>query len=212
MKIETMVLGPLKTNCYIAYDEETRNAAVIDPAFYPDRILSKLDELGVKCKYIIFTHAHYDHMLAAQKIIAQTGAKTVCNEKDADALSDIVKCGAGYLPEQLFAPVKADIRVKDGDTLSLDSLNLTFIHTPGHTPGSMCILCDRYMFSGDTLFYRTIGRWDLPLGDYDVLMNTLKTKIMTIKTDYIVLSGHGERTTLFDEKENNEFLLGLSWL
>ena len=205
MKLVKLVLWLLHTNCYILYGENTKNAVVIDPAGQFEKIKDKLDSLKLNVKYIFLTHAHIDHMIALDELKNYTNARTVIGKLDEEALNDGDKNLADYFKKP--CPVsKADITVSDGDTLTLDNHTFKFIHTPGHTIGGMCILIDNMLFSGDTLFYMSVGKVDHYGGDFDAELHSVHTKLMTLDDNITVYPGHGDATTIGFERKNNPFL------
>ncbi len=203
MKTETFVVGFLNTNCYLVYDGE--DAVVIDPGAEADRILSRASELNVKIRYIFLTHGHFDHTLAVREIKDATAAPLVATAGERARLSDAEISGHTMLRHREFIPLEADIEVSDGEKLTVGSMTFEFMATPGHTEGSVCILCEDAMFSGDTLFEGTCGRCDLIGGDIGQMMASLK-KLYELPRDFKVLSGHGEETTLSRERATNMYM------
>jgi glyoxylase-like metal-dependent hydrolase (beta-lactamase superfamily II) len=205
MKTEKLILWLLHTNCYIVYDENTKNTAVIDPAGSCEKINDKINELGLNVKYIILTHAHIDHMMAVDELKNSTGAYLVMHEKEVELYKNANWNLAHHFKKE--APrSEVDILVKDNDEIILDSITLKFIHTPGHTKGGMCILAGNSLFSGDTLFNQSIGRCDFYSGNMDELLNSIRQKLFILDDDTKVYPGHGEETTIGYEKNNNMFL------
>lgn len=200
MRVLTLPVGGIDTNCYIVWDEETRLSAVIDPGDEPARILKELEDRALALTYIFLTHGHFDHILAVPRVRAKTGAKTVIHALDAACLTDEGRALARYRKGDAGAP--ADILAQDGDTFTVGALTFTFMHTPGHTRGSCVILCGEYMFSGDTLFEGDCGRCDLPGGDLGAMMRSLR-KLAGLEINYKVCPGHGPATTLETEKKQN---------
>lgn len=198
-------LGGMQTNCYILGDEVSKKCAVFDPAADADKILDYVAEKGFTVKYIILTHVHADHIMGVDKLKRLTGAELVAHRGDAEMLND-----SGYTLSNLFlspAPVsKVDIVANDGDVLELGILKLNIIHTPGHTLGGMCVLCKDVLVAGDTLFAQSIGRTDFPGGDYDILISSIKNKLMILDDDINVYPGHGMPTTIGYERKNNPYL------
>ncbi len=203
MKTETFVVGFLNTNCYLAYDGE--DAVVIDPGAEAERILSRASELGVKIRYIFLTHGHFDHTLAVDKIKKATGAPLVTTAGERFRLTDAETSGHTVLRHREFLPLTADIEVSDGEKLTVGNMTFEFMLTPGHTEGSVCIICEDTMFAGDTLFAGTCGRCDLIGGDIAQMMVSLK-KLYELPGDFRVLSGHGEETTLSRERATNTYM------
>lgn len=189
----------LSSNCYIIGD--AGEAAVIDPGVEPEEIVSILDMQKLTLKYIILTHAHIDHILHMEELLGARGGKVVIHEEDALLLGNPMLNGS-----MLFGLNRsyreADLRVKDGDNLELGGLQLEIIHTPGHTPGSICVKAGGCIFTGDTLFKLGVGRTDLGAGDQTRLMDSLK-KLMKLDDNLKVYPGHGSATDIGYEKNNN---------
>ena len=200
MLIETLVVGPLETNCYIAYDPETREAVVIDPGDQPTDILDVLGGKRLIPLYIINTHGHPDHLAADEEVRQATGAKILIHEDDAK----IFDAPSSWLKFAFSSKVPhIDRKLKDGDGIKFGSSFLKVIHTPGHSRGSVCLYseADAILFSGDTLFYNNYGRTDLPWSEDEKMMGSLK-KLLALPSDTRVLPGHGPETTIAKEREN----------
>ncbi|MBE7038628.1 MAG: MBL fold metallo-hydrolase [Ruminococcaceae bacterium] len=205
MRIIKLTLGALDTNCYILYDPDTKEAAVIDPADEETKIIDTINNYNLKVKYIIITHAHIDHLLALDKVYEYTNASVVIHFDDKDALNNDVFNLASFFNAK--SPLKkADITVKNGDILPLGENTLTFIHTPGHNRGSMCIHTDNILISGDTLFNLSIGRTDYYGGNFDTIINSIKKRLFVLDDDTKVYPGHGQETTIGYEIKNNPFI------
>lgn len=205
MQIIKLTLGALDTNCYILYDPETKEAAVIDPADEDVKIIDTIKNYNLKVKYIIVTHAHIDHILALDKVAQYTNASLVIHSDDKDALNNDVFNLATFFNAK--SPTKkADILVKNGDVLHLGENNLKIIHTPGHNRGSMCIHVDNILISGDTLFNQSIGRTDYYGGNFDTLINSIKKRLFVLDDNTKVYPGHGCETTIGYEINNNPFI------
>lgn len=202
MYMETISTGLLDSNCYITGDEGS--AFVIDAGADHRDILQILILQHLTLEYIVLTHAHADHVLNAGKLRDATGAKLVIHEYDALLLGDpLMNCSALFGFNKVFGP--ADICVKDRDSINVGGIKLEFIHTPGHTPGSMCILAERRLFSGDTLFRLGAGRTDFAGGDPAKLAGSLK-RLAELDDSIEVYPGHGPATTIGFERRNNPFL------
>lgn len=207
MNIKTAPLGELGTNFYIVTDEASKKAFAVDPGAEGELAASLIKDTGCSLEYIIITHAHADHIGALDFLKRQyTDAKIVIHSADSASLNDDNSnlCSSFYMPSPSS---KADIAVNDNDILMLGKNELKFIHTPGHTKGSMCVLTDDFLISGDTLFQGSIGRCDFPGGDYGAIINSIKTKLLTLDDDLIAYPGHGNPTTIKYERENNPFLI-----
>lgn len=203
MKIIVMQVGMLSVNCYIVVSD-SQNAAVIDPGGEAERILDYLQTNKLTLKRILLTHGHIDHIGAVKVLKDRTGAEIYIHDLDAEMLNDPVKNLASPF-RMAYQPVSPDHIFSDGSRISLDEITFTVMHTPGHTKGSSVFLTGTTIFSGDTLFQGSIGRTDFYGGDYEAMQRSLK-KLSELETDYTVLSGHGEKTTLGEEKKYNPYL------
>ena len=194
MEISRLPLGPLMTNCYVVTDEEAHSCAVIDPGGDGEQLAKALKDQGLTLKYILLTHGHYDHVGGVRALHEATGAPVYLHEKDL------------ALPEKMTdGPLFWTDHYKDGDTVTMDHIKFEVIETPGHTPGSVCLLAGDAMFSGDTLFQGSCGRMDFPGGSEEAMAESMK-RIQKIEGDYNVYPGHGGETTLDVEKKYNPYL------
>jgi len=201
MKIINLVLSSYETNTYIIIEEDS--AIVIDPAANPELILDtiKKENAGnVKIEKILLTHGHFDHTAAVFGLKQATGAQVYIHENDAEMLTDREKSFA-RLMQFPFTACEADVKLNGGEKIA----NLTVMHTPGHTSGSVMYIYNNIIFSGDTFFQGEIGRTDIGTGDMRVMMGSLKA-IKSMQGDYRILPGHGEETTLADELRTNPYL------
>lgn len=205
MKIERLVLGLLHTNCYFIYDENTRETVVVDPASNIKKILGVINDLSLKVKFIVLTHAHSDHICALDKLCEVTGAKICIGKEDALALNDGEINLCTYF-RHASPTHTCDVILNDGDLLELDNFCLKVISTPGHTSGSICLLSDNVLISGDTLFFESVGRTDFVTGDHMSLMKSIKEKLFILDRSTVVYPGHGEQTTIGHEIDNNPFV------
>ena len=203
MKILTYRLGIYAVNCYLVYDEKSKKACLIDPAVYDAEITNDISSKDLSLEYIILTHGHFDHILGADAFKNKTGAKIAAHELEVEYLENPVKSLTDG------ETVTADVLLKDNDVLTVGDISLKVIHTPGHTKGSSCFICEseKVMFSGDTLFKNGIGRYDLYGGNYAALMESLR-KLKDIKENYKIYPGHGGNTTLYDEIAGNLYFRG----
>lgn len=190
-------------NTYLLYDENTKNGVIIDPGCKIEKILEMISENGVDIKYILLTHCHYDHIASLIELREITQAKVVTGDNGSSNIGDIEKNLSPYGLGYEIKDISSDIILSDGEKLTLDGLNIKCIYTPGHTNCGVCYLCENELFSGDTLFLRTVGRWDLPTGDYEILKKSIKEKIYTLPDEINVHPGHGDRTTIGYEKKFN---------
>jgi hydroxyacylglutathione hydrolase len=205
MKIITMRVGAIQTNCYILCDEITRTAAIIDPGANCTGILAELKKVNCTAEYIILTHGHFDHTGAAKELIVATGAKLVAHQLEAEIIASATLSLHTMFTQKPYQSLVADILVAEGDSLPLGSLELKFIHTPGHTQGGCCIICGDNIFCGDTVFKENIGRTDFPTSDSNEMNRSVK-RIAKIEGEYNLYPGHEEPTTLSYERKYNPYM------
>jgi hydroxyacylglutathione hydrolase len=207
MILESFPVGPLHCNCTILGDEVTREAIVVDPGDNIPEILSRLQKHGLNLRQIVITHAHIDHVGGAVLLKRATGAPVFLNQKDLGLLS-AMEMQAGWIgvPTPEVAP--PDASAEDGLTVGLAALPGEVIHTPGHTPGSICLLFQKQnlLLAGDTLFAGSIGRTDLPGGDGRQILRSLRDRLLILPDTIRVLPGHGPETTIGEERQSNPFL------
>ncbi len=192
-------------NCYILGCENTKEAVVIDPGDDGDQILMALAKSALKVKYLINTHGHFDHVGANKAMKEATNAEIGIHPDDAPMLMELSKSASMFGLSAENSP-PADILLNHGDQLSFGDITLDVIHTPGHSKGGICLYTKGYLFAGDTLFKSSIGRTDLPGGNYDTLIASIRTKLFGLPDDTIVYTGHGPETSIGDEKRMNPFL------
>ncbi|MGN1442476.1 MAG: MBL fold metallo-hydrolase [Acutalibacteraceae bacterium] len=205
ISINTLALGLMRANCYIVTIPETDSALVIDPGEYSQKLRDRLRELGIqKLEYILLTHGHFDHITGASALQSEFGGKIIIHSSDESFLSDENK-SLSYLLREPFKPIKADVVVSDSDFLDFGSENIEVIHTPGHTPGSICYKIGDNLFSGDTLFRLSAGRTDFPDGSDAEMMKSMK-RLKSISQNLKVYPGHDRPTELDFEKRKNPFM------
>ncbi len=221
---EILPVGMLQCNCSVVGDESTREGMVIDPGDNIDDILAIIRKHGLTIKQIVVTHAHIDHVGGAMKLKRLTGAPVLLNQNDYALLKmlDVQATWIGVLPP---GEVKIDQPLADGDKVQAGSLSATVMHTPGHTEGSICLFFDPtasptawapagpgraepkpLLIAGDTLFAGSIGRTDLPGGSFDKIMSSLRDRVLSLPDETVVVPGHGQLTTIGDERKTNPFL------
>ncbi|MFQ5999140.1 MAG: MBL fold metallo-hydrolase [Candidatus Bathyarchaeia archaeon] len=209
MIIKMFTFGMYLTNCYVVGCEETKEAVVIDPAFDRDeeaeKVLELIEKQNLHVKYIINTHGHPDHTAGNGIIKKATGAPILIHENDALMLTNVVKTLSRVFGLHVTTP-PADNTLRDGDVIQVGRIKLKVLHTPGHTKGGISLLGDDVVFSGDTLFAGSIGRTDFPGGSFKEIIQSIKTKLLTLPDHVKVYSGHGPVTTIGEEKRYNPFL------
>ena len=202
MLIKCMTVGAYETNCYLVADEATLDCAVIDPGSDASTILNYLEETRLHCRFVLLTHGHFDHTGAVSDVLADTEAKLMMHKADVG-----VSVGGDYYR---FVPPEDTGFYADGDVVCVGGLSFTVLETPGHTPGSVCLLCsapegDRVLFSGDTLFRDSCGRTDFPGSSTDDMLRSLK-RLAELPGDCEVYPGHGFSSTLARERSANYFM------
>lgn len=205
MEVKTFRVGHTETNCYIVYDKEKGEASVIDPGAEAETIIRFLSSYSLKLRNIFLTHGHFDHILGVQQLKSTTGARVVIHEADARCLENSHLALYSSIMREPFRVSKADILLKGGEKTRVGSVDAEFIHTPGHTKGSVCIMMDNILFTGDTLFAGDAGRTDLTGGDAEDLRRSLRLLYM-LPHDYIVYPGHGVPTSLGIERDTNDYM------
>ncbi|MDZ4178743.1 MAG: MBL fold metallo-hydrolase [Coriobacteriia bacterium] len=202
MKIQRLVLGPLETNCWLLSDGAGGPVVVIDPADEAAVILEAIG--GRTVAATILTHGHFDHLAAAGELLAAAGGTFMVHAADAPWITTPAGTGASLFGFDAAAP-PAGRELRDGDTIDAGDLTLTVMHTPGHTPGCICLFAPGHLFSGDTLFAGSVGRTDFPRGDAKALARSIAEKIAPLADDVLVHPGHGADTTIGRERRINPF-------
>lgn len=205
MKIIRIPAGIYAANCYIIFDESTRDGIVVDPGGDVDELVASITKNDVKVKHIILTHGHGDHIGGVVGLKKALGASVMIHELDKDMLIDGTK-NLSTVMEMGSIEIEPDRLLKDGDVLKVGDLNIEIIHTPGHTLGGICIKIGDNLITGDTLFTGSIGRTDLLGGDYDTIIKSIKDKLMIYPDDTKVYPGHGLSSTIGRERVSNPFV------
>jgi hydroxyacylglutathione hydrolase len=207
MILETFPVGPLRCNCTIIGDEVTHEAMVIDPGDNIPEILSRLQRHGLTVRQIVITHAHIDHVGGAALLKKATGAPVLLNQQDMDLLA-MMEMQAGWLGVETPEVAPPDASAEDGLAVGLPTLPAEVLHTPGHTPGSICLLFpeQELLLAGDTLFAGSIGRTDLPGGNGRLILRSLHDRLLVLPDATRVVPGHGMETTIGEERQSNPFL------
>ena len=204
MKVKTIHVGLMQTNCYVGYDEDTKEAFVVDPGDSAGRIIDFIDRNGLRVTHILLTHSHFDHIMALADVWKHTGAKVCIHELEVRCIEapDHAETRSLRLPDLHIRPVSGACALKDGDVLDLCGEKMTVLHTPGHTRGSVCYDSGEVLFSGDTLFEDDCGRTDLPGGSREQMLCSLR-RLYNLEGDRIVYPGHDVSTTLSRERAAN---------
>jgi len=205
--VRGIVVGVFAENCWIIGSRRSAEAIVIDPGDQPDDILALARDMGVNIKFIANSHAHLDHILGVRGVQAATGAKFLMHEGDLSIARGAAGHAAAFLGRPVDPPPDPDAFLSDGDDVDVDGVKLKVIHTPGHTPGSLSFYTEGMLFSGDTLFQGSIGRTDLPGGDYQLEMSSIVDRLLTLPDDTVVLPGHMQETRIGFERQSNPFIL-----
>ncbi|MDH4270483.1 MAG: MBL fold metallo-hydrolase [Candidatus Aminicenantes bacterium] len=205
IKYALAVVGPLDTNCYLVYCSETLDCAIIDPGAEAERIFPLIYELGLGPSLLLNTHGHLDH-IGANRDVKEKFAVSLCiHGLDKPLLEHDLQSELSFFLGAKESP-PPDHLLQDEETITIGRSTLRVVHTPGHTPGSVSFLGDGILFSGDTLFNGGVGRTDLPGGSTRDLETSIRTRILTLPPETIVLPGHGPWTTVGEEKDSNPFL------
>lgn len=209
MIFETVVVGDFQCNCTIIGCEETKEALIIDPGDEPQKILEIINHYDLKVKYLMHTHAHLDHIMGTRKV-KETKQGEILLHKEDEFIYTSLKMQASMFGYNVQDPLKVDRYLEDNEIITLGkSISAKVIHTPGHSPGSICFHFDKHekplVFSGDTLFARSIGRTDLWGASYPQLISSIEKRLFSLNEETVVCPGHGPKTTVWEEKKKNPF-------
>ncbi len=205
LNIISLSLGPMPTNCYIVYDESSKDAVIFDPAYEAEKIIKTIEDYSLNIKYIFLTHGHFDHIMALEEIRDLTGAKLFVGLQDNELITDprksyVYQYGGSDVPCRT-----AEVLISGGENIPFGEYFITAVHTPGHTAGSVCYIIEDNIFSGDTLFKGATGRYDLYSGNLKQLRESMKW-FASLEGDYKILPAHGDCSTLDFEKKTNPYL------
>ena len=206
MILKKLVVGPFEANCYIVGSESSKEGMIIDPGAEAEVILGEVKDLGLEIRSIVLTHGHIDHIGALKEVKEATGAEVVIHTDEAESLQEQPLSKLFGLSHP--TPPSPGRLLHDGDSIDAGDLHFLVLHTPGHTPGGICLMGEGVIFTGDTLFNCGIGRADFPGGNYSQLMNSIHTKLMILPDNTTVYPGHGPETTIGTERGANPFLRG----
>lgn len=206
MKITTIIGGPVPTNCYLFKDESTGLAAVVDPGFESEELTQAVLQAGTEnIKYILLTHGHFDHIMGVAKMKELTGAKICMYKEEVRFAYDASLNLSAMFYGKAMPPFSIDMPLSENDSIELGGLSIRVLHTPGHTSGGCCFIVGNVIFSGDTLMKLSCGRTDFPTGSYDQILDSLQ-KLKHLEGDFEVYPGHGSKTRLEYERQNNTYM------
>ncbi len=209
MKLEVLVVGIFEVNCYLFWDETSNSGVIIDPGDEEERIIGRIEELGFKPKAILLTHGHGDHIVAVDAVKRKYDIPLYIGKGEENLLANPSANVSELIGHPIVAP-PPDHLVEDEQLLNFGSISLRVLSTPGHSPAGVCFLNEDegILFTGDTLFWSSIGRTDFPGSSHEQLILSIKTKILTLPDSIECFPGHGPKTTVGAERENNPFLTG----
>lgn len=207
MKIKTLLVGMIETNCYLAYDRPGGDGVIIDPGDEADRIAAEITRLGFTPKAILLTHGHGDHIGAVPELCRRLNVPLYAGKGEESMLASPEENLSAQIGYPVSCPPCERLLV-DGETLAIGSLSFIVIATPGHSPGGVCYLSGKTLFCGDTLFAGSIGRTDFPGCSHKRLIASITDKLLVLPDDIVCYPGHGPTTTIGDERRDNPFLTG----
>jgi len=203
--VHQMSVGPLQVNCFVVSCIKTKEAVVIDPGEEGERILQVAEKAGLNIRKVVNTHGHFDHIGANQHIVEKTGAELLIHADDLPLLQNARNHAEVYGLTVAASPEPGRL-LEQGDTFQVGELSFRVYHVPGHSPGGICLLCEGHLFVGDVLFSGSVGRTDLPGGDFDSLVEGVRERLFTLPDETIVHPGHGPDTTIGRERQENPFV------
>lgn len=208
MKLQTLNLGSIRTNCYFIINEETKETIIVDPAADLPKVLKKIEDGDLKPVAILLTHGHFDHTMAVPGLKLKFNIPVHITKEDRDLAKDPILSGAYMIGSNFVLDIEDLVLIEDEDQLEFAGFHIKVIKTPGHTAGSVSYYFEKeqILISGDTLFYQSVGRTDLPTGDGRMIVTSIEKKLMGLPDEVKVYPGHGVNTTIGHEKKNNPFI------
>lgn len=211
LSIDTITVGPLATNCYLAGDSESGEAFIVDPGFESATILSAVSKGSWSVTGVIITHAHFDHIVAAKEVVESLDAPLLVPSGEVELLNRAPESARSWLGIEM-EPLPPYRTVSEGDTISAGRFSFRVVDTPGHSPGGISLIGEGAAFVGDTVFAGSIGRTDFPGGDFEVLMASIRDKLLPLDDNTTLYCGHGPSTTIGEERRTNPFILQMLYL
>lgn len=202
LSLKTFALGELYTNCYVVYDNEKKTALIIDAPSPSWEVVDFVSQEKLNVEFITLTHGHFDHINALNEM----PFPFYVHKEDVQLIKNSNLNGSAFFNSSIKVDREPASLLEENKPIVFGDLKLEIFHTPGHTPGSVCIKIDKWLFSGDTLFFGSIGRTDVPLGSYESIIKSIKTKLLVLPKDTVVYPGHGESSTIEEEIASNHFL------
>lgn len=206
IEFKALVVGPLEANCFLVWDTDSLDAALIDPGDDIQGISDAVHSLSLKVKYVLLTHGHPDHCFVAGNAVSDFGAELAMHEADIEQVEQGMALAEMFYNVTTFVPFSPSILLADGQVLQIGKSVIQVIHTPGHSQGGLCFVTEVGVFCGDTIFAGSIGRTDFPGGSHEQLITSIKTKLLTMKDETPLYPGHGPSTTVGRERASNPFL------
>ena len=207
IKVKSLAVGSIQTNCFIIWEEESKEGVVIDPGGNPHEIIKLIDDNQLDIKWVLLTHGHFDHTFYAKDIANHSNCKIAMSKDDLEILESSLLISSDFdydISKHIqFTP---DRFLLDGDVLEIGKSKIQVVYTPGHSPGCICFITEIGVFVGDTIFANSIGRTDFPGGNFEKIVNSIKTRILTMQDDIKLYPGHGPSTTVDRERTYNPFL------
>jgi hydroxyacylglutathione hydrolase len=206
IQFESVVVGPIETNCYILWDRDTLSAAIIDPGGDIELITRIVDSNALRVERILLTHGHFDHTFCAGELARLYGARVGIHGSDIWLMDEGLGIATMYYDMSKLVEVTPDDLLQDGDVIVLAGSQLKVLHTPGHSTGGLCFVTDAGVFCGDTIFAGTVGRTDFPGGSFETLISSIKSKLLTLDDSTPLYPGHDAATTVGEERRSNPYL------